>query len=77
MLYPGEIPQKMWSLHVSDLFFVGRAMAGKLFSVEMHTIGELAAANPAWLKGIVGFHNEIDFSAYTLLWKIRHCSAKK
>lgn len=26
---------------------------------------------------IWGFHNEINFVAYTLLWQIRHCSTKK
>lgn len=53
-----------------------KKQAGKLFSVGIHTIGEFAAAAPAWLKGIVGFHNDIDFDAYTLLWQIRHCSTK-
>lgn len=67
-LYPKEIPQKMWLLPVSDLFFVGRATAGELFSVGIHIIGEFVAAARAWLKGIVRFHNEIDFDAYTLLW---------
>lgn len=45
-----------------------KKQAGKLSSVGMHTIGELAAVDPAWLKGIFGFHNEINFNAYTLLW---------
>ena len=42
-LYPEEIPQKMWPLPVSELFFVGRATAKKLFSMGIRTIGELAA----------------------------------
>ncbi|MDE7210451.1 MAG: DNA polymerase IV, partial [Lachnospiraceae bacterium] len=70
-LYPEEIKQKMWPLPVSDLFFVGRATAGKLFSMGIRTIGELAAANPVWLKSILkkhgeiiwGFANGLDFSA--------------
>ena len=49
-LYPGEIKEKMWPLPVSELFFVGRATSKKLFSVGIKTIGELAAADPAWLK---------------------------
>lgn len=72
----GRDPAKDVALPVSDLSFVGRATAGKLFSMGIHTIGEFAAAAPAWLKGIVGFHNDIDFDAYTLLWQIRHCSTK-
>lgn len=45
-LFPEEISRKMWPLPVSDLFFVGRATAKKLFSVGIQTIGELAAADP-------------------------------
>ena len=69
-LYPGEIKEKMWPLPVSDLFFVGRATAKKLFSVGIRTIGELAAADPGWLKGLLkkhgdviwGFANGVDLS---------------
>lgn len=69
-LYPEEIQEKMWPLPVSDLFFVGRATAKKLFSVGIKTIGELAAADPAWLKCLLkkqgeviwGFANGIDLS---------------
>ena len=69
-LYPEEIQEKMWPLPVSDLFFVGRATAKKLFSVGIRTIGELAAADPLWIKSILkkqgeviwGFANGIDFS---------------
>jgi len=69
-LYPEEIPQKMWPLSVSELFFVGRATTGKLFSMGIKTIGELAAADPSWLKSIFqkqggiiwGFANGIDLS---------------
>ena len=58
-LYPEEIPQKMWPLPVSDLFFVGRATAKKLFSMGIRTIGELAAADPVWLKSILKKHGEV------------------
>lgn len=69
-LYPEEIKRKMWPLPVSDLFFVGHATAGKLFSMGIRTIGELAAADPAWLKRVLkkqgeiiwGFANGIDLS---------------
>ncbi len=69
-LYPEEIKEKMWPLPVSDLFFVGRATAKKLSSVGIRTIGELAAADPKWLKGMLkkhgeviwGFANGVDFS---------------
>lgn len=69
-LYPEEIQQKMWPLPVSDLFFVGHAAVRKLSSVGIRTIGELAAAEPKWLKSILkkqgetvwGFANGIDLS---------------
>ncbi len=69
-LYPEEIQEKMWPLPVSDLFFVGRATTKKLFSMGIKTIGELAEAEPKWLKSMLkkqgeiiwGFANGIDFS---------------
>ena len=69
-LYPHEIERKMWPLPVSDLFFVGRAATKKLFTMGIHTIGELAKCDPAWLRTILkkqgevvwNFANGIDFS---------------
>ena len=69
-LYPEEIKEKMWPLPVSDLFFVGRATATKLLSMGIRTIGELADADPVWLKKMLkkqgeiiwGFANGIDLS---------------
>lgn len=69
-LYPEEIKEKMWPLPISDLFFVGPATTGKLLSMGIRTIGELAGADPAWLKRILkkqgeavwGFANGIDLS---------------
>ncbi|MCI8976490.1 MAG: DNA polymerase IV [Lachnospiraceae bacterium] len=69
-LYPGEIREKMWPLPVSDLFFAGKATTGRLLSMGIRTIGELAEADPAWLKSVLkkqgeiiwGFANGIDFS---------------
>lgn len=58
-LYPEEIKEKMWPLPISDLFFVGRATAAKLLSVGIRTIGELAGADPAWLKRILKKHGEV------------------
>lgn len=58
-LWKEEIPEKMWPLPVSDLFFVGRATAGKLFSLGIHTIGELAGMDPALLKIHLKKHGEV------------------
>lgn len=58
-LYPEEIETKMWPLSVSDLFFVGRATTKKLFSVGIKTIGDLAAADPVWLRTLLKKQGEI------------------
>ena len=44
-LFPDEIPQKMWPLPVSDLFFVGRATTSKLHRLGIFTIGEIGRAH--------------------------------
>ncbi len=49
-LFPEEIPEKMWPLPVSELFFVGRATVKELFKLGIRTIGELAAADPNILR---------------------------
>ena len=54
-----EIPNKMWPLPASDLFFVGRATAKKLFNLGIHTIGELAHADPHLLKVHLKKHGEV------------------
>ena len=58
-LYPEEIPVKMWSLPVSDLFFVGRATTKKLLTLGITTIGELAQADPVWLRKVLKKQGEI------------------
>ena len=58
-LWRNEIEDKMWPLPVSDLFFVGRATAKKLFSLGIYTIGELAHADPELLKAHLKKHGEV------------------
>ncbi|MDY3249806.1 MAG: DNA polymerase IV [Candidatus Choladocola sp.] len=69
-LWKHEIPARMWPLPVSELFFVGRATAKKLFALGIRTIGDLAAADPVLLRNhlkkqgeiIWGFANGTDVS---------------
>lgn len=69
-LFREEIQRKMWPLPVSDLFFVGRATAAKLFSLGIRTVGELAQADPILLRQhlkkqgevIWAFANGVDLS---------------
>lgn len=70
-LFPEEIKTKMWHLPVSELFFVGRATAKKLFSLGIQTIGELANTDPDILRAhfkkqgeiIWAFANGYDFTS--------------
>lgn len=58
-LWKNEIPEKMWPLPVSDLFFVGRATERKLLTLGIRTIGELAAADPWALRLCLKSHGEL------------------
>lgn len=44
----------VWPLPVGSLLYVGRATAAKLAGIGIHTIGELAAADPAALQMLLG-----------------------
>ena len=50
-LWKEEIPKKMWPLPVEDMFFIGRATAGKLKTLGVTTIGQLAKMDPVILIG--------------------------
>ena len=52
-LFADEIPEKMWPLPVSELFYVGRATEKKLRSIGINTIGALANADLEVLKAIL------------------------
>lgn len=47
---PENYKEKVWSLPVSELLYVGRATTAKLEGMGIRTIGELAAAPPEMLK---------------------------
>lgn len=54
-----EIPKKMWPLPVGELFYVGHASLKKLSNLGIHTIGELAAMDPALLRGHMKSHGQL------------------
>lgn len=58
-LFPDDIQEKMWPLPVSDLFFVGRASAKKLYNLGIRTIGELARFDKSILRSHMGKHGEL------------------
>lgn len=46
--------EKIWPLPASELLYVGRATTRKLERYGIHTIGELAQADPVFLKSLLG-----------------------
>lgn len=58
-LFPNEIEKKMWTLPVSELFFVGKATAAKLHSLGISTIGELAQADEEMIRAHLKTPGEI------------------
>lgn len=69
-LYTNEIPTKMWTLPISDLFMVGKRSLPKLERLGIKTIGELAKRNQADMIKLFGkfgkliweYANGIDLS---------------
>ncbi|MDR0817907.1 MAG: DNA polymerase IV [Clostridiales Family XIII bacterium] len=53
-LFPDEIESKMWPLPLGELFSVGRKSRKKLIESGFKTIGDLAGANPGYLKALLG-----------------------
>lgn len=49
-LFPEELPQKLWPLSVRSLFMVGGSSSTRLEQLGIHTIGELAHADPEFLQ---------------------------
>lgn len=61
-LFPDEVPKKLWSLPVRDLFMVGRRTAPKFYRLNIFSIGQLAHTDPQFLKA--------HFKSFgTLLWQ--------
>mgnify|MGYP000939944379 CR=1 FL=1 len=49
-LFPEEIEEKMWCLPVRDLYMCGEATEKKLHGMGIYTIGNLAQAEPEFVK---------------------------
>ncbi len=58
-LFPEEIQEKMWGLPVSELFFVGKASAKKLYNLGIRTIGELAVFDKDIIRSHMGKHGTL------------------
>lgn len=57
-LFPDEIPSKLWSLPVEDLFLVGKSSAQRLRGLGISTIGELAQSNYDTIVSIFKSHGD-------------------
>lgn len=55
-LWPEEIPEKLWTLPVRELFMVGRATEKKLHKMNIKTIGDIAKVSPVLLKSTLKSH---------------------
>jgi len=58
-LFPEEVPTKMWPLPVSELFFVGRQTAKRLYALGIFTIGDLAKTDKKIICDNLKGHGEV------------------
>ena len=61
-LYKEEIPKKMWTLPVSELFMLGKKTVPKLYNMQIKTIGDLANTDKKILEKKFGKHG-------TMIWE--------
>lgn len=50
----GDFKEKIWPLDCNEMIYCGRATTAKLAKYGIHTIGEVAATDPAFLKRLLG-----------------------
>ena len=55
-LWKEEIPQKMWTLPISELFMLGKKTVPKLLNMQIKTIGDLAKTEKSKLEKKFGKH---------------------
>lgn len=55
-LFEDEIPSKMWTLPISELFMLGKRTVPKLYNMQIKTIGDLAKTNKKILQDKFGKH---------------------
>lgn len=61
-LFEDEIPNKMWTLPISELFMLGKRTVPKLYNMQIKTIGDLAKTNKKILQDKFGKHG-------TMMWE--------
>ena len=58
-LFPEEVETKMWPLPVSDLFFVGKQTAKRLYGLGIFTIGDLAKTDKSIIHSNLKSHGDV------------------
>ncbi len=58
-LFKEEIPEKMWTLPISELFMLGKKTVPKLYNMKIRTIGDLAKTEEALLIKKFGKHGKL------------------
>ncbi len=58
-LFAEELEDKLWPLPVRELFYVGGATERKLHALGIHTVGQLAASDPGFLRYHLHKHGEV------------------
>ncbi len=58
-LFPEEIRVKMWPLPIGELYMAGRSSVEVLKKLEIHTIGDLAQSDPAWITSHLKSHGRM------------------
>ena len=58
-LFPEELEKKLWPQPVGNLFLVGKSAAARLNGLGIHTIGDLAKADPDMIKAHLKKHGEV------------------
>lgn len=58
-LFEEEIPKKMWTLPVSELFMIGKRTVPKLYNMQIRTIGDLAKIDEKILTKKFGKHGKM------------------
>ena len=58
-LFENEIPNKMWTLPISELFMLGKRTVPKLYNMQIKTIGDLAKTNKRILQDKFGKHGSM------------------
>lgn len=54
-----DLEEKLWPLPVGELFMVGQASVRKLEKINIRTIGDLARADRALLRGLLKSHGQL------------------